>query len=133
MAERCSERPGGGSVDLLWRGEETELMRKRQPGREGLQESDWMWRGDESQMDWPEGGYEELAAGDDGEEHADMERHSLIEKLIGRIGAQLESTEAPSKASVTDLIRLMQLEREMNPRQARRFVVEWVDPKPEAL
>jgi hypothetical protein len=92
-----------------------------------------MWPGDEGQVDGLDGGYEEFAAGNSGEEHADKERHSLVEKLIGRIGGQLESTEAPSKASVTDLIRLMQLEREMNPRQAQKFVVEWVDPKPEAL
>lgn len=118
---------------MLWRGEEAELMSKRQPGQEGLQESDWTWRGDEGQMDWLEGGHEGLPADDSGEEHADRERHSLVEKLIGRIGGQLESTEAPTKASVTDLIRLMQLEREMNPRQAQKFVVEWVDPKPEAL
>lgn len=105
-------------------------MRKRQPGPEGLQERQWSW------SDEDEGGVR--TGGGDGwggeeERDADDERDSIIEKLIKRIGDQLESGETPARASVSDLIRLMQWERELHPRQAKKFVVEWIDPKPEEL
>lgn len=88
---------------------------------------------------WGDDGQEEISSdrsnrwGQEEEDEADDGRTTLIEKLIERIGTQLESGEAPAKASVSDLIRLMQWERELNPRQARKFVVEWIDPKPEDL
>jgi hypothetical protein len=107
-------------------------MKKRQPGREGLQESDCLWSQDESQIEIGSG-YQEWDAEAESEDPPDRGRHSLVEKLIGRIGRQLESEETPTKASVTDLIRLMQVERDMKPQQCRKFVVEWIDPKPEAV
>lgn len=105
-------------------------VNRRQPKQEGLQEKGWIWGDD---------GQEEISSsrsngwGQEEDEEADDGRTTLIEKLIERIGTQLESGEAPAKASVSDLIRLMQWERELNPRQARKFVVEWIDPKPEEL
>ena len=71
--------------------------------------------------------------GDEPESSRDELRHAMVEKLIERIGQQLDAKDAPGKASVADLIRLMQLERALKPEQCRKFVVEWIDPKPEDM
>lgn len=105
-------------------------VNRRQPEQEGLQEREWVW-GDNDRESSNGGGYERWGAEDD--EEAEGGRTTLVEKLISKIGNQLESGESPAKASVADLIRLMQWERELNPRQAKKFVVEWIDPKPEDL
>ena len=52
-------------------------------------------------------------------------RYELVEGLIEQIGGQLAT--GAGKASVADLIRLMQLEKELKPRQCGRMVIEWVD------
>lgn len=135
-AETGEQEAGGWASRFGMSGEERkDAMRKknRQPGREGLQERDWTWGEGGAPEGDVEGGYKGWDSDVGAEDDADRTRYSLVEKLIGRIGGQLESAEAPAKASVTDLIRLMQWERDLNPRPARKFVVEWVDPKPEAL
>lgn len=71
--------------------------------------------------------------GDGPENSRDELRHAMVEKLIERISQQLDAKDTPGKASVADLIRLMQLERDLKPQECRKFVVEWVDPKPEDM
>jgi hypothetical protein len=127
---------------------------KKRPGANGHEISDWIWSPEEGRLekiereaaDGEEFGEVNEAApeswdplddgfpGDESEETSrDEMRHAMVVKLIERIGQQLDAKDAPGKASVADLIRLMQLERALKPEQCRKFVVEWVDPKPEDL
>jgi|GEM_PF-3072206 len=108
---------------------------KRQPGPAGLQEKRWALSEEDQQSENERGMDRGDVDGrnDDSDDDDEDERNSLVEKLIRRIGDQLDSEEAPAKASVSDLIRLMQWERELHPRHARKFVVEWIDPKPEEM
>ena len=130
--------------------------KNRQPDLGGQPVSDWIWSPDEGKLeriereagegeDYGEAGDpetepwdipdERFAAEDeeDAEASRDELRHAMVVKLIERIGQQLDAKDAPGKASVADLIRLMQLERALKPEQCRKFVVEWVDPQPEDM
>ncbi len=121
--------------------------KKKQPGVDGRKLTDWIWSPELNRLEQIEREadeqeeYEEVVELEaDGPEESDEPeisrdeiRHAMVEKLIDRIGQQLDAKDMPSKASVADLIRLMQLERALKPEQCGRFVVEWIDPKPEDM
>lgn len=121
--------------------------KKKQPGVDGRKLTDWIWSPELNRLEQIEREadeqeeYEEVVELEaDGPEESDEPeisrdeiRHAMVEKLIDRIGQQLDAKDMPSKASVADLIRLMQLERALKPLQCGRFVVEWIDPKPEDM
>jgi hypothetical protein len=89
-------------------------------GYRGYEEEDEEDAGGEAVVDIAEVD-EELGA-----EPNDLDaRYELVEGLIEQIGGQLAT--GSGKASVADLIRLMQLEKELKPRQCGRMVIEWVD------
>jgi hypothetical protein len=56
---------------------------------------------------------------------AEETMHGKVLRLIDRVYAVLAKESA--KATVTDLTRLLQLERELRPQGCERMVVEWVD------
>lgn len=121
--------------------------KKKQPGVDGRKLTDWIWSPELNRLEQIEREadeqeeYEEVVELEaDGPEESDEPeisrdeiRHAMVEKLIDRIGQQLDAKDMPGKASVADLIRLMQLERALKPEQCGRFVVEWIDPKPEDM
>lgn len=82
------------------------------------------WEGEE------QGGFEGMGLFDEGAGCPVGETiHEKVLKLIDRVCASL--SESDGKATVADLGRLMQLERELRPQGCERLVVEWVDPQPE--
>lgn len=58
---------------------------------------------------------------------ARAERRKLIQALIKMAMKKLEK--GPEKATVTDLIRLMSLEKEIGEEGPSKIVVEWIDPR----
>ena len=56
---------------------------------------------------------------------AEETMHEKVLRLIDKVCAQL--TKESAKATVTDLTRLLQLERDLRPQVCERMVVEWVD------
>lgn len=56
-------------------------------------------------------------------------KRRLIQGLIARLSDRMESPEDGMKASLSDLIRLLQLERELTPERPRKITVEWVEPE----
>jgi hypothetical protein len=56
-------------------------------------------------------------------------KRKLVTTLIAKIGTQVE--EGKGKASLADLIRLLQLEKELTPPRPRKITVQWVPPKKE--
>lgn len=53
----------------------------------------------------------------------------LVNRLLGLADAQ--ATQGSFKITPADLIRLMQLHREMNPQKDRKVTVQWIEDKPE--
>jgi len=53
----------------------------------------------------------------------------LVNKLLGLADSQ--ATQGAFKITPADLIRLMQLHREMNPQKDRKVTVQWIEDKPE--
>jgi hypothetical protein len=53
----------------------------------------------------------------------------LVNRLLGLADAQ--ATRGSFKITPADLIRLMQLHREMNPQKDRKVTVQWIEDKPE--
>lgn len=58
---------------------------------------------------------------------AKAERRELIQALIKMAMKKLEK--GPEKATVTDLIRLLSLEKEIGEEGPSKIVVEWIDPR----
>ena len=58
---------------------------------------------------------------------AKTDRHKLIQALIKMAMKKLEK--GPEKATVTDLIRLLSLEKELGEEGPSKIVVEWIDPR----
>lgn len=53
----------------------------------------------------------------------------LVNKLLGL--ADTQATQGGYKITPADLIRLMQLHREMNPQKDRKVTVQWIEDEPE--
>ncbi len=53
----------------------------------------------------------------------------LVNKLLGLADSQ--ATQGAFKITPADLIRLMQLHKEMNPQKNRKVTVQWIEDKPE--
>jgi hypothetical protein len=53
----------------------------------------------------------------------------LVNKLLGL--ADTQATQGGFKITPADLIRLMQLHREMNPQKDRKVTVQWIEDRPE--
>jgi hypothetical protein len=53
----------------------------------------------------------------------------LVNKLLGLADSQ--ATQGAFKITPADLIRLMQLHREMHPQKDRKVTVQWIEDKPE--
>jgi hypothetical protein len=58
---------------------------------------------------------------------AKTDRRKLIQALIKMAMKKLEN--GPEKATVTDLIRLLSLEKEIGEEGPSKIVVEWIDPR----
>lgn len=58
---------------------------------------------------------------------AKAERRELIQALIKMAMKKLEK--GPEKATITDLIRLLSLEKEIGEEEPSKIVVEWIDPR----
>lgn len=58
-----------------------------------------------------------------------LKQLALVRRLIRRFETKLATTDM--KASLGDLLRLMQIERELAPVEPREIVVRWVDPEVE--
>jgi hypothetical protein len=66
----------------------------------------------------------------EGKKEVDVLRQlALVRRLIRRFETKLATTDM--KASLGDLLRLMQIERELAPVEPREIVVRWVDPEAE--
>lgn len=55
------------------------------------------------------------------------DKAALVEKVIENLEKRLENDEL--KATVSDLIRLVQLEKELNEEQPKEIKVTWVEPE----
>src|ERR1035437_3000952 len=53
----------------------------------------------------------------------------LVNRLLGL--AETQATQGSFKITPADLIRLMQLHKEMNPQKDRKVTVQWIEDKPE--
>ncbi len=53
----------------------------------------------------------------------------LVNKLLGLADSQ--ATQGAFKITPADLIRLMQLHKEMNPQKGRKVTVQWIEDKTE--
>jgi hypothetical protein len=53
----------------------------------------------------------------------------LVNKLLGL--AETQATQGGFKITPADLIRLMQLHKEMTPQRDRKVTVQWIEDKPE--
>jgi hypothetical protein len=56
-------------------------------------------------------------------------KRKLVTTLIAKIGTEVEA--GKGKASLADLIRLLQLEKELTPPRPKKITVQWVPPKKE--
>jgi hypothetical protein len=69
------------------------------------------------------------ASGGRGERPAEETMHEKVVKLIDAVCTKI--FENKDKVTVADLVRLMQIEKELRPQGCERMVVEWVDSMPE--
>lgn len=53
----------------------------------------------------------------------------LVNRLLGL--AETQATQGSFKITPADLIRLMQLHKEMNPQKDRKVIVQWIEDRPE--
>jgi hypothetical protein len=54
----------------------------------------------------------------------------IVRGLIARLHERMEEEDG-LKGSLSDLIRLLQLEKELAPDRPHKITVQWVDPEPE--
>ena len=61
--------------------------------------------------------------------HTEAGKKRLVNRLLGL--AETQATEGSFKITPADLIRLMQLHKELNPQKDRKVTVQWVEDRPE--
>ncbi len=75
------------------------------------------------------GGYAHENGGDPIKPLTEAGKKRLVNKLLGLADSQ--ATQGAFKITPADLIRLMQLHKEMNPQKNRKVTVQWIEDKPE--
>jgi len=76
-----------------------------------------------------QGGGDRVKADGRGKRPAEETMHEKVVKLIDEVCKKI--FENKDKVTVADLVRLMQIEKELRPQGCERMVVEWVDSMPE--
>ena len=61
--------------------------------------------------------------------HTEAGKKRLVNLLLGLAATQ--ATEGGFKITPADLIRLMQLHKELNPQKDRKVTVQWIEDRPE--
>jgi hypothetical protein len=69
------------------------------------------------------------AGGDTVKRLTEAGKKRLVNKLLGL--AETQATQGGFKITPADLIRLMQLHKEMTPQRDRKVTVQWIEDKPE--
>jgi hypothetical protein len=69
------------------------------------------------------------AGGDSVKPLTEAGKKRLVDKLLGL--AETQATQGGFKITPADLIRLMQLHKEMTPQRDRKVTVQWIEDKPE--
>jgi hypothetical protein len=76
---------------------------------------------------------DEASSSSDGDDQTKMlteaGKKRLVDKLLGL--ADTQATQGGYKITPADLIRLLQLHREMNPQKDRKVTVQWIEDEPE--